>query len=57
MKILVISVGGSCSPIITSIKQNKPDRIYFFCSDDSRTGNKGSYVSVIGEGKVCGALN
>jgi CRISPR-associated protein (TIGR02710 family) len=54
-KILVVTVGGSCSPIVTSIKENTPDKIYFICSDDDRlSSNKGSYYSVVGEGKVCG---
>lgn len=35
MKILVITVGGSPQPIITSITQNEPDRIYFVCSQQS----------------------
>ncbi len=53
MKILVLTVGGSCAPIVTSIKQNKPDRLLFICSDD--TGNtKGSYITVEGSGNVCG---
>jgi CRISPR-associated protein (TIGR02710 family) len=54
-KILILTVGGSCNPIVTSIKENKPDKVYFLCSDDDRlSSNKGSYNSVIGEGKVCG---
>lgn len=53
MKTLVITVGGSCAPIITSIEQNKCDQTHFICSDDSNS-SKGSYRSVIGEGKVCG---
>jgi CRISPR-associated protein (TIGR02710 family) len=53
MKILVLTVGGSCAPIITSIKQNKSDRLVFICSDD--IGNtKGSYITVEGTGNVCG---
>jgi CRISPR-associated protein (TIGR02710 family) len=54
MKNLVLTVGGSCHPIITSIKENKPDKVYFICSDDTPTA-KGSYVTVIGEGCVCGS--
>lgn len=54
-KILVVTVGGSCSPIVTSIRENNPDKVYFLCSDDDRlSSNKGSYNSVIGEGRVCG---
>lgn len=47
MTILVLTVGGSCEPIVTSIRQNKPDRIHFLCSADSRR-------MVDGQGKVCG---
>jgi len=36
MKILVATVGGSLQPIITSITQSKPDRIYFLCSQQSK---------------------
>ncbi len=55
MKILVVTVGGSCAPIVTSIEQNAPNKVIFICSgDDKITGNKGSYVSVEGAGNVCG---
>ncbi len=53
MKFLVITVGGSCAPIVTSIKDNKPDKIYFLCSVDTET-TKGSYRTVLAEGNVCG---
>lgn len=35
MRILVVTIGGSPQPIVTSIAQNKPDRIYFLCSQKS----------------------
>lgn len=55
VKILVLTVGGSCAPIVTSIHENKPDKVFFLCSDDDRlSGNKGSYSTVVGLGKVCG---
>ncbi len=55
MKILILTVGGSCAPIITSIQQNKPTYLVFICSNDSPDGNtKGSYVTVEGQGYVCG---
>ncbi len=58
MKFLVLTVGGSCSPIITSITKNKPDKVVFLCSDDDDvTKNKGSYSTVIGQGLVCGSWN
>lgn len=53
MKFLVITVGVSCAPIVTSIKDNKPDKIYFLCSVDTETA-KGSYRTVAAKGNVCG---
>lgn len=35
MRILVVTIGGSPQPIVTSIAQNKPDRIHFLCSQKS----------------------
>lgn len=52
-KILIITVGGSHKPVVKSIEQNQPDFVYFICSDDS-SKTKGSYITVIGEGNVCG---
>lgn len=52
-KILILTVGGACQPIVKSLKQNKPDFVYFICSDDNNDA-KGSYTTVIAEGKVCG---
>jgi len=50
--ILIITVGASDQPIVTSIKNNRPDYVYFLCSDD--LGEiKGSYVAVEGPGKPC----
>jgi len=51
-KILIITVGGSYKPIISSINDNEPDFIYFLCSDDTGT-SKGSYNQVCGKGKPC----
>ncbi len=53
MKILILTVGGSCAPIVTSIKQNKPDEVHLICSDDTDT-TKGSYHTITGKGNVCG---
>ncbi|MFI5383510.1 MAG: hypothetical protein ACHQXK_04660, partial [Methanosarcina thermophila] len=47
MKVLVMTVGGSCAPLVTSIRQNRPDIIHFLCSEDSKE-------SIKGKGKVCG---
>jgi len=53
LRFLVITVGGSCAPVVTSVKQNTPDKIYFLCSTDTET-TKGSYRVVEGRGMVCG---
>jgi hypothetical protein len=49
MNILVVTVGGSCEPIVNAIKNRKPDFVYFICS----SGNRGSHITVSGEGKPC----
>ncbi|MGH7390117.1 MAG: TIGR02710 family CRISPR-associated CARF protein [Candidatus Rokuibacteriota bacterium] len=51
MTILVLTVGGSHQPLLTAITALRPDRVVFLCSDDTPTG-KGSWVQVVGEGKV-----
>lgn len=51
MTILVLTVGGSHQPLVTAIQSLKPDRVVFLCSDDTPTA-KGSYLQVVGEGKV-----
>lgn len=48
-KTLLITVGGSFQPIVTSINSLQPDRIIFIASD----GDKGSKTQVIGEGTPC----
>ncbi|MCE1248272.1 MAG: TIGR02710 family CRISPR-associated CARF protein [Firmicutes bacterium] len=48
-KILIVSVGGSCSPVVTAIEKIKPERIVFFCSG----GKNSSVTQVMGEGKPC----
>ncbi len=48
-KILLISVGGSPQPIITSIQALQPDRVVFFCT----TGEYGSESQVLGKGLPC----
>jgi hypothetical protein len=45
MTILILTVGGSHQPLVTSIQQLKPDMVYFLCSDDSKK-------TVNGEGNV-----
>ncbi|WP_083774258.1 TIGR02710 family CRISPR-associated CARF protein [Ammonifex degensii] len=49
-RILVLSVGGSCAPVVNACREYRPDFIYFFCSG----GPKGSTVAVDGEGDPCG---
>ncbi len=51
MTILVLTVGGSHQPLVTAIRSLKPDLVVFLCSDDTQAA-KGSYVHVVGEGKV-----
>ncbi|MEB3174653.1 MAG: TIGR02710 family CRISPR-associated CARF protein [Cyanobacteriota bacterium] len=48
-KILLITVGGSHQPIVTSIQSLKPDRSIFICS----AGKRGSLSQVTGDGKPC----
>lgn len=50
--ILILTVGGSPNPLRVSIRQNRPDFVWFVCSDDGQKA-RGSYVEVIGEGLVC----
>lgn len=52
-KILLITVGGSDQPLVSSIIENNPDFVYFICSDDTDS-LKGSYITVADEGKPCG---
>jgi CRISPR-associated protein (TIGR02710 family) len=48
---LIVTVGGSHQPVLTSIRQHRPDRVYFLCSaDQGRT--PGSHVLVNGPGLV-----
>lgn len=48
-KIILLTVGGSFQPIITSIRSLQPDKVIFIASD----GEKGSKSQVIGEGTPC----
>ncbi len=48
-KILLVTVGGSFQPIVTSIRSLEPDRVIFIASD----GERGSKSQVIGEGYPC----
>ncbi|MDI6794872.1 MAG: hypothetical protein QME81_18730 [bacterium] len=49
-RILILSVGGSCEPIVNAINEYCPDFVYFFCS----SGAKGSEKTVDGPGDPCG---
>ena len=51
--ILLCTVGGSHQPIMTTIKEIKPDYVCFICSeDDPATGKPGSYIQITGKGAV-----
>jgi CRISPR-associated protein (TIGR02710 family) len=49
MKILLVTVGGSPKPILTTIETLQPDRVLFLCS----AGSRGSETQVIGTGTPC----
>ena len=56
-RVLILTVCGSDEPLVTSIIKNKPDYIYFLCSDDSSDSPRSSsYLTVEGEGKPCGSV-
>lgn len=46
---LVLTVGGSCAPIVTAIKDYQPDHTVFIVS----TGDRGSRITIDGEQKPC----
>jgi len=50
-KVLIVSVGGSCEPIVTAIKKIQPDRVVFLCSGGESASS--SISQVIGEGTPC----
>ncbi len=50
MRILALTVGGSCAPVVASLRDHTPDYVCFFAS----TGPKGSIEQVHGQGKPCG---
>ena len=58
-KVLVLTVGGSSEPLITSIKRHKPDYVIFLCSADRVTPVKipGSHHTVDGDGLPCREWN
>ncbi|MGF1523340.1 MAG: TIGR02710 family CRISPR-associated CARF protein [Leptolyngbyaceae cyanobacterium] len=47
--LLLITVGGSPSPIVTAVQSLNPDRVIFICS----TGSRGSISQVTGDGTPC----
>lgn len=47
--LLAVTVGGSCTPVVTAIRDYTPDFVIFIVS----TGKKGSQRMVDGEGKPC----
>ena len=50
MRVLILSVGGSCEPVVNAIKEYRPDYVYFLCS----SGQRGSERAVDGPGDPCG---
>lgn len=50
-RVLVVSVGGSCDPVVNACNDFRPDYTYFFCSN----GPKGSASMVDGPGQPCGS--
>lgn len=49
MRVLHITVGGSGDPVVKSIKSNKPDFVYFYCTDTGKKANSSKEV-IDGEG-------
>ncbi len=49
-KILIVTVGGSCVPIVNAIKGDRYDHIIFICSTG---GKSGSDQTVDGKGRPC----
>jgi hypothetical protein len=47
--VLLLTVGGSCEPVVNAIRQTNATFVYFICS----SGPKGSEVVVDGAGKPC----
>ncbi len=47
--ILIATVGGSCAPVVCSVRESAPDFTIFICS----SGSKGSRNLVDGPGKPC----
>ena len=51
--ILLCTVGGSHQPIVTAIRESRPDHVCFICSGkDPGTGRAGSDVQVLGKGNI-----
>ncbi|MDZ8185780.1 MAG: DUF3696 domain-containing protein [Nostoc sp. ChiSLP02] len=48
-KIIIVTVGWVCEPIVNAIQNYQPEHIVFICTD----GDKGSQIQVIGEGTPC----
>ncbi len=47
--LLAVTVGGSCEPVVTAIRDHNPDHVLFFAS----SGPRGSRSTIDGLGKVC----
>ena len=54
-KVLTLTVGGSCAPIVRSVDSHKPSFVHFISNaDDPATGRRGTRHVIDGEGLVCG---
>lgn len=51
MTLLLLTIGGSHQPIVTALREARPDFAVFFCTDlDPATGRAGSRVQIEGKG-------
>lgn len=52
-KVLVCTVGGSHEPIVTALRNGRPDHVIFVCSGkDPATGRPGSEAQILGTGNI-----
>jgi len=54
-KVLILTVGGSWEPLVTSIQRHRSDYVVFLCSQDGEKPDKrpGSHIMVDGKGLPC----
>lgn len=59
-RILIMSVGGSATPLLKAMRESKADYFYFICSKDSDLGQPGSFRMVdqlVPPGRKCQKCN